>query len=70
MTATFFVVQPFRDGPDRYRLATVISEHETAEQAFAELERLAERLDASHVPPDALEFVVVDQRRRPVHRGH
>jgi hypothetical protein len=41
----FYIVQPYADGPDRCQRASVISEHATAAGAFAELERLAERLD-------------------------
>jgi hypothetical protein len=55
--------------PDRYQHATVISEHATAEDAFATLARMTERLHQHGVSIDGFDWLVVDAERRPV-RGH
>ncbi len=70
MPAPFAIVQPYTDRPDRYQTAIVVSEHQTADAAFAELERLAARIDGFGLRPDVVEMVVVDSSRRPVIRGH
>lgn len=54
----FRVVQPW--GKDRGRQATILSEHMTSREAFAEVDRLIARMRAMRVPPDALELVVAD----------
>jgi hypothetical protein len=65
----FYIVEPYVDGPRRFHQATVLSEHPTADAAFAELERLTERLQRFNIPTDQFQWVVVDARRWPV-RGH
>lgn len=54
----FRVVQP-RD-PDKGREATLISEHETAAEAFAEIDRLASEMLRTGAPSHAVELIVVD----------
>ncbi len=41
----FLLVQPYADGPKRFRHATVVGEYETAAEAFAALDRMGERLN-------------------------
>ena len=50
--------------PDKGREATLISEHETAAEAFAEIDRLAAQLVRSGAPPDAVELLVIDADSR------
>jgi hypothetical protein len=69
MPKPFLLVELYVDGPHRFRHATVLSEHETAAEAFAELARLTERLQRFGIAPDDFQWVVVDAKRRPV-RGH
>ena len=68
-SATFYIVEPYVDGPSRFHKATVLSEHETAEEAFEELARLTGRLQHFGISPDRFQWIVVNQERRPV-RGH
>jgi hypothetical protein len=56
----FYIVEPYVTGPTRYQQATIVSEHVTAEAAYAELDRIAETLAADGNPSDALELHVVD----------
>lgn len=67
---SFAIVQPYTDRPDRLDTAVVVSTHATAERAFAELERHAERLNGFGLAGDVVEMLVVDLKRRPVVRGH
>ena len=60
------VMQPW--GKDRGRDATLISEHPTAADAFAEIERLARRMRATGARSDAIELVVVDADGRILER--
>ena len=69
MPKPFLIVEPCVDGPRRLHHATVLSEHETAEEAFAELARLPERLQQCGIAPEGFQWIVVDAARRPV-RGH
>jgi hypothetical protein len=46
-----------------------VSEHRTACEAFAELERLAARFHRFNLPGDVIEMLVVDAQRRPVVRA-
>jgi hypothetical protein len=62
----FFVVQPY--GRDKGRESTVVYEADTAAAAFAEIDRLAERMDRTGAPPDSVEFLVVDENRRIIQR--
>lgn len=71
--APYAIIQSYTDKRDRLETAVVVSEHRTADEAFADLERLAERLQRLQrfeLPPDTLEMLVVDAQRRPVLRGH
>jgi hypothetical protein len=54
----FRVVQPW--GPDKGRQATLISEHSTAAEAFAEIDRLAAQMVRTGAPSDAIELTVID----------
>ncbi len=51
-------VQPW--GRDRAREATLISEHATAADAFAEIDRLSVQMVRTGAPSDAVELIVVD----------
>ena len=62
----FRIVQPW--GPDRVRQATVISEHATAAEAFAEIDRLASEMVRTGAPSDAVELLVADASGRLVRR--
>lgn len=66
-TAPFRVVQPW--GPDKARQSTLISEHVTAEEAFAFIERFAEQAARTGAQSDAVELVVVDAEGRLVARA-
>jgi hypothetical protein len=57
-TLTYRVVQ--RWGRDRARQATVISIHATAEEAFAEIDRLSAQMVRTGDRPDAVELIMVD----------
>jgi hypothetical protein len=54
--APFYIVEPYVDGPNRFRHATVLSEHATAEAAFVELECLTERLRGFSIPTDQFQW--------------
>ena len=60
------VVQPY--GRDKARESTVISEHQTAADAFAEIDRLSARMVRTGAPSDAVEFLVVDAAGRIIQR--
>jgi hypothetical protein len=51
-------VQPW--GPNRAIEATIISEHVTAEDAFAAIDALSEQMVRTGAPSDAIELLVVD----------
>ena len=51
-------MQPW--GKDRARQAIVISVHNSAAEAFAESDRLADRMVCTGDRPDAVELIVVD----------
>ena len=63
----FRVVQPW--GPDRARQATLISEHPTASDVFAEIDRLSAQMVRTGAPSDAVEMVVVDGENQLVRRS-
>ena len=63
----FFVVQPY--GRDEARDATIVYEARTAEEAFAEIDRLASQMVRTGAPSDAVELLVVDQDSRIIRRG-
>jgi hypothetical protein len=64
----FHVVQPYTDKPDRPLRAIVVRSFDTAAEAFAELERIGDRLHGFDLPGDTIEMLVVDEQRRPVQR--
>ena len=57
----FRVVQPW--GGNKVQQSTMLSEHQTAAAAFAEIDRLTERMLRTGAPVDAIELVVVDVER-------
>lgn len=54
----FRVVQPY--GPDKARQATVVSDHATVAEAFAEIDRLATQMVRTGAPSNAVELIVID----------
>jgi hypothetical protein len=68
-SATFSIIEPYADGPRRFHQATVTSGHARADVAFAELERMTERLRRFNMSVDQFDWIVVVAGRRPV-RGH
>lgn len=62
----FFVVQPY--GRHKAIESTVVAEVATADEAFAEIDRLAERMQRTGAPSDYIELIVVDEQRRIVPR--
>ena len=57
---TFRVVQPY--GRNEARECTVISEHPTAADAFAETDRLSVEMVRTGAPSDAVELIVLTDR--------
>ena len=57
-TLLFRIAQPY--GPDVGRESTTISEHATAAEAFAEIDRLAAQMARTGAPSDAITLVVLD----------
>ena len=55
---SFRVVQPY--GRDKAREATMISEHATASEAFAEIDRLRTQMARMGAPANKTELIVVD----------
>ena len=70
LATPFAIIQPYTDKRDRLDTAIVVSEHASADDAFAELERLAARIHGFGLAHDVVELLVVDGQRRPVVRGH
>lgn len=62
----FRIVQPW--GPDKARQATIVSEHESAAAAFAEIDRLSSEMVRTGARSDAVELLVVDASDRLVRR--
>ncbi len=58
----FHLVQPW--GDDKYSQATIVSTHETVEEACAELDRIAEKLQHYDAVEETLEIYAVDERRQ------
>ena len=56
--AIFRVVQPW--GPDTGTQSTMVSEHASAAEAFAEIDRLAAQMVRTGAPSDAVTLMVVD----------
>jgi hypothetical protein len=63
---SFYIVQPY--GRDKERESTVVAECESAEAAFAEIDRLAEQMHRTGARPDQIELLVVNERREIVRR--
>jgi hypothetical protein len=59
-------VQPW--GPDRGRQATLISEHRTAAEAFADIDRLIARMIRTGARADAVELLVINANGTVVQR--
>ena len=55
------IVQPF--GGDKAREATLLSEHATVAEAFAEIDRLSAQMVRTGAPSNAIEVIVVDEGR-------
>ena len=62
----FRVVQPW--GSDKVRQSTLLSEHQSAVSAFAEIDRLVAQMVRTGAPSDALELAVIDVTRNIVVR--
>ncbi len=62
---TYYVVEPWGRG-DKHSNATIMSEHSTPEDAYEELDLLAEVMQSSVDPVTG--FYVVDEQRQPVPR--
>ena len=60
-------MQPW--GPDKARQSTLISEHPTAADTFAEIDLLASEMVRTGAPSDAMEWIVIDQVDRIVQRS-
>jgi hypothetical protein len=61
MRVPFRVVQPW--GRDKVQQSTMLSEHQTAADAFTEIDRLTAQMARTGAPADAIELVVVDVER-------
>lgn len=59
-------MQPY--GKDKAREATLISEHATAVEAFAEIDRLSAQMVRTGAPSDGVELLVVDGKDQIVRR--
>ena len=65
-STSYRIVQPY--GRDKARESTVISEHQTAADAFAEIDRLSSQMVRTGAPSDAVELLVVDAAGRIIQR--
>ena len=63
---SFRVVRPY--GHDKARDATMLSEHATAAEAFAEIDRLRTQMARMGAPANKIELIVVDAADRIVPR--
>jgi len=63
----FRVMQPW--GPDKARQATRISEHATAAEVVAKIDRLSAQMVRTGAPRDAVALVVADASGRIVQRS-
>ena len=55
-------------GPRQARQSTVVTERDTIEAAFAEIDRMAAQMVKTGCPSDAIELIVVDENGRIVRR--
>ncbi len=62
----FHLVQPW--GDDKYSQATIVSTHATVAEAYAALDRIAEKLHQDEAPEGTLEIYVMDEGRQPAPR--
>jgi hypothetical protein len=62
------IVQPW--GPDKANQATVVTERDTIDAAFAEIDRMTAQMIKVGSPSDAVELIVVDDAGRIVRRPH
>ena len=53
----YAIIQPYTDQRDRLETAIVVSEHDSAAEAFAELERLRARFQRFNLPLDMVDIV-------------
>lgn len=60
------VVQPW--GPDKASQSTVVTERDTIEAAFAEIDRIAGQMVSTGSPSNAIELIVIDEAGRIVRR--
>ena len=60
------VAQPY--GRDLARESTTLSEHASAAEAFAEIDRLAEQMVRTGAPSNAIELMVLDAEDRVIRR--
>ena len=58
----YYIVQPYSAGADRGRQVTIVSVHESVAAAYAELDRIAARLNDHGLAGDVIELLVVDVR--------
>jgi hypothetical protein len=56
---SYHVVQPYGVRVGEW---TLLSEHESAQEAFAAIDRLSERMLRTGAPSDAIEVMVVDEQ--------
>ena len=66
MAAAFRLVQPW--GRNIATESTTVSEHETATDAFCELDRLVDQMLRTGVRPDAVELIIIDRSGKRVAR--
>lgn len=65
-STSYRIVQPY--GRDKARESTVASEHATAADAFAEIDRVSAQMVRTGAPSNAVELIVVDPQGRIVQR--
>jgi hypothetical protein len=63
---SFRVVQPW--GSDNGRQGSIQSEHNTVDEAFAALDRVAAEIAQTAAPSDAIELIVVDEQDNVIQR--
>jgi len=62
------IVQPW--GPDRATQSTVVTERDTMEAAFAEIDRMAAQMLTNGCPSNTVELIAIDEAGRIVRRPH
>jgi hypothetical protein len=61
-------VQPW--GADKANQSTVVTQRDTTESAFAEIDRMAAQMVTTGCPSDTVELIVIDEAGRMVRRPH